>query len=266
MRVLVLIHDDPGQEARIAAALAVVRATGGELHCVDVTVRPVMPDVSFDPYAQAALMQEEDAREAANKQALTARFERSDVTYRWWDAVGSPAACLRGFAEGADLIVVSRQLDSYCAEDMRAVATDVVTHAGKPVLAVPQSGRPLDLSGRVLLAWNGSLQSNRALAAALPLLRFAREAVLCQVGPIRTRLSAGRIESFLRHKGVNVRLRKEAAGTRPTADSLLAAAAAERADYVVMGGFGRWPIVEALFGGVSRTVLTRSPVPVLLVH
>jgi nucleotide-binding universal stress UspA family protein len=47
---------------------------------------------------------------------------------------------------------------------------------------------------------------------------------------------------------------------------LLRAIAAERADYVIMGGFGRRPFVEALFGGVTRTMLSQSPVPLLLAH
>lgn len=47
---------------------------------------------------------------------------------------------------------------------------------------------------------------------------------------------------------------------------LLAKVNSGRFDDLVMGGFGHRPFVEALFGGVTRRMLTKSPVPVLLAH
>ena len=38
------------------------------------------------------------------------------------------------------------------------------------------------------------------------------------------------------------------------------------ADYVVMGGFGHGRLVEAVFGGVSREMLSRSPIPLVIAH
>lgn len=266
MKVLLLIHDDPGQEARIAAALALVLATGGELHCVDVTVRPVMPSACFDPYGQALLMQEEDSREAANKAALTARLDHENVAWRWTDAVGSPADCLAAFAQAAEVIVVNRRLDSYCAEDMRAVAIDLVMRSGRAVLAVPEHGPELDLRGCALVAWNGSPESNHALLLALPLLRLARDVVLFQVGPCRSQVSGGRVKAFLERNGIPARLVRED-GADPSAETaLFRAIQTQHAAYVVMGGFGHRPLVEHLLGGVTRAMLTKSPVPVLLAH
>ena len=40
----------------------------------------------------------------------------------------------------------------------------------------------------------------------------------------------------------------------------------ERADYVVMGGFGHLRLQEALFGGVTRTMLGKCPVPIFMAH
>ncbi len=37
-------------------------------------------------------------------------------------------------------------------------------------------------------------------------------------------------------------------------------------DYLVMGGFGHRRFVKALFGGVTRTLLGKSPVPLFLAH
>jgi nucleotide-binding universal stress UspA family protein len=40
----------------------------------------------------------------------------------------------------------------------------------------------------------------------------------------------------------------------------------DRADYLVMGGYGHSRLRERLFGGVTRTLLSKSPIPLLLAH
>ena len=266
MRVLLLIHDDAGQDSRVETALAIVRATRGELHCVDVAVRPVAPNLSFDPYAHAILMQQEDAREAANKKKLTARLDRENIPWCWTDALGEPADCLRDFGPEADVIVVSRQLDSDCAEDMVAIATRLIVKSGKPVLAVPEHIAGFEPHGRALIAWNGSVQSEAALRAALPLLQLAREAVLYQVQEEGDEADPAHASAFLARRGVDVRLKRERRGDAPIDEAIMHAVRTEKAQYLVMGGFGHRPWREKIFGGVTRSILWWSRVPVLLVH
>lgn len=266
MRVLLLIHDDPGQHARIEAALAVVRATQGELHCVDVAAYPTPPSLSFDPYADAALMRREAVCEAANKGKLTARLDREEIRWRWTDALGDPAECVREFGSDADLIVVSRQLDSPCREDMAAVATELIVKSGKPLLAVPEHCAALDLRGSALVAWNGSIQADAALRAALPLLRLAREVVLYQLEEEGTDCHAARARNALARRGIAARLRVEPRADAPADEAIMRAVRIEQAQYLVMGAFGHRPWSEAMFGGVTRSILAWSRVPVLLVH
>ena len=38
------------------------------------------------------------------------------------------------------------------------------------------------------------------------------------------------------------------------------------ADLIVMGGYGHSPLRQALLGGVSRTVVEESPIPVVMAH
>ena len=40
----------------------------------------------------------------------------------------------------------------------------------------------------------------------------------------------------------------------------------QKADYVVMGGFSHLRFTEALFGGVTKTMLSEAPVPVFMAH
>ncbi len=57
--ILLLIHDDAGQEARLQAALDITRALGGHLKCVDVTPLTVIPDDAFGSDGSAVLLEHE---------------------------------------------------------------------------------------------------------------------------------------------------------------------------------------------------------------
>lgn len=62
--VLLLVHEDAGQEARLQAALDLTRALRGHLTCLDGTCYPVAAGC-FDPGAEAAMLEEARARRCA---------------------------------------------------------------------------------------------------------------------------------------------------------------------------------------------------------
>ena len=66
--ILVLAHDDEGQEARLQAALDLGRALTGHITCLDVTyIPPILGnDYSEAGYAMAAVLADETTREGAN--------------------------------------------------------------------------------------------------------------------------------------------------------------------------------------------------------
>jgi nucleotide-binding universal stress UspA family protein len=47
---------------------------------------------------------------------------------------------------------------------------------------------------------------------------------------------------------------------------LIAEARAIEADLIVMGGYGRPRLSEMVFGGMTRTMVAKSSVPVLMSH
>jgi nucleotide-binding universal stress UspA family protein len=50
------------------------------------------------------------------------------------------------------------------------------------------------------------------------------------------------------------------------ADTILAQVAEERADLLVMGGYGHSRVRELLFGGVTRSILENTTIPILVAH
>jgi nucleotide-binding universal stress UspA family protein len=257
--ILLLVHDDEGQEARFQAALDVTRALEGHLTCVDVVVPPQAPAELWDGGAGSALlMAEERQREAANRATLEQRLAKEDVSWSWVDMVGEPGRCLRGAAAIADLIVVDR--------DPHGAVAGLVLESGPPVLAVPDRARGIALGGRALIAWDGSPEAEAALRAAVPLLGLAEQVMILQVDDGSIRIPAGEAASFLSRHGIHPLVILEKATKGRAEANILAAIAGQRADYLVMGGFGRSRLVEALFGGVSRSLLSKGPVPLFMAH
>jgi nucleotide-binding universal stress UspA family protein len=264
--ILVLAHDDLGQESRLQAALDVTRAVEGHLTCLDVALLPMMiPDDSYGSVATAILLTEEVRREDANRTRTEVRLAHEDVPWDWIEATGQFASCLRQAADLADLIVVSRQLDDFPLPDMNAVARDVLVQSRKPILAVPEHHERLDLSV-ALVAWDGSAAAAAALAAAVPLLRLAERVIILEVGEQSADTSTDAAATYLSRHDVHARIERLPPLEAGVARTIAIGVGRHRAGYLVMGGFGHHRLAEAVFGSVTRELLSYSPVPLFLMH
>jgi nucleotide-binding universal stress UspA family protein len=264
--ILLLIHDDPGQEARLQAALDVTRAVNGHLICLDVTVASPLAGPDFGITGGTALVAVERATEAQNRSRMEPRLRNEGVSWNWIDALGGLEPELRRASDLADLIVVNRQLDSYPLPDMRSVAAGLVVKSGKPVLAVPEHVTGFGAAGEALVAWDGSREAAVALCAAVPLLKLAGSVTIVEVEDGSAKTGAEEGASYLSRHGVHATIVRAATDGDDAGTVLLAKANGGKFDYLVMGGFGHSRFVEGIFGGVTRRLLTQSPVPLFLAH
>lgn len=264
--ILVLVHDDAGQEARLQAALDITRAVDGHLSCLDVAIMPVVVGYDWSGYAAAMLLEQERMAEDLNRLALVKRLEKEGVAWSWINATGDVVSSLESAAVLNELIVVNCRLEADAYPDMRASTSNLIVNSGKPVLAVPEKAKGFATAGRALIAWDGSPQSDAAVQAAIPLLRLATHVTIAEIddGSIRTR--AEDAAALLSRHGVHPFVVRESSPRDGVGEKLLSVVAQRKADYVVMGGFGHSRLAEALLGGVTRTMLTRSPVPILFAH
>ncbi len=145
--ILVMIHDDDGQEARLQAALDVTRAVNGHLTCLDVSlVTPFVGDATGIS-GGAMLIEMERSSEAANRARLEPRLAREGVSWDWIDTTDYAEPAIENAATLADLIVVNRAVDSLPMPDMRNVAASLIVNSGKPILAVPNDAKGLNVAG-----------------------------------------------------------------------------------------------------------------------
>lgn len=263
--ILLLVHDDVGQEARLQAALDLTRAVSGHLTCVDVVEMPMVVDGFYGGTGEMVLLEDARVRERANKARLEARLAEEDVAWSFVDSCGDIAACVVEAAGTADLIVINRKLDAFPAPDMRAVASDILTRTNALVLAVSDACRRFDATGRAFVAWDGSQPAMTALQRALPLLQLANAVKIVQVGERDAGINIEDAAAYLSRHGV--RVETEIVGRAGAiAPTLRDAASAFGADYIVMGAYKHRPTTEALFGGVTRAMLTDADLPLVMAH
>lgn len=258
--ILVLVHDDAGQVARLNAAVDLVHSLDGHLVCLDVTAMPPMmgPDIA----GGAMLLDIESRQEHRNKAKVTAWLAEQKIAWEWQDCTGGIASAVIDAAQFADLVVLNRQLDAISYPDMRDVTGQVLMHLSIPVIALPDHavGFPHQ---RALIAWDGGRRGTAAMRAAVPLLRRAGDVELFTVVQ-GSAVDTGPAEAYLRRHGVTATVRSAVPGTVDVADVLIAEGERFRADYIVMGGYEHGRTADALFGGVTRQMLTRSPLPLVL--
>lgn len=262
--ILLLIHDDDGQESRLQAALDVTRAVNGHLICLDVaTVVPFVGD-STGVSGGAMLIEMELASEARNRARLEPRLANEGVSWEWVDTMDYVEPAIENAATLADLIVVNRALDTLPMPDMRQVAASLIVNSGKPILAVPDDAKGLNVAGAALIAWDGSREASDALGAAVPLLRLAETVTILEIDDGSVRIPAEQAAAYLSRNDILPTVVREPGGS--AADILLKEAGSGRYDYLVMGGFGHSRTIEALFGGVTRRLLDDCLIPILIAH
>jgi nucleotide-binding universal stress UspA family protein len=148
---------------------------------------------------------------------------------------------------------------------------DILITAGRPVLVVPYAGIFETVGKRMLVAWDGTREANRALNDALPLLAEAEAVTVMFVGANERDLeqhwpALDRIVGHLRRHGVNAIAEETVRSGLAISDILLSRAADLAADLIVAGGYHHSQLREALLGGVSRELLHHMTVPVLMSH
>jgi nucleotide-binding universal stress UspA family protein len=185
----------------------------------------------------------------------------------WRQAMATPSAFICEQGRAADLVIVGRQgPDDATPGDLAASPGDLVMQCGRPVLIVPPTshGRSME---RVLVAWKNTREARRAVWDSLPLLARAEEVLVVAVGAESQKAGVVDVVTHLARHGIAAEpLLRTRQDSGDTADELLELAEDWEADLVVCGAYGHSRLREWIFGGVTRDMLNRSPVPCLMSH
>jgi nucleotide-binding universal stress UspA family protein len=272
--LIVYVDDEPDNIQRVEQAVALAKAHGAHL----IGVSACAPETPMaDAYGAGILLGEvltaqHERAESALKGA-EGRFReiatRSGVSCEWRADVGDPTSLLVRHARAADVLIVGR--DAANVSGWRApIPSDLTMRAGRSVLIVPPNPAQPVAGAPVLLAWTDSRESRLAAVAAIPLLREAesvRVLELCDPGDTDgARLRTADVAAWLKRHDVKAEAEARAHDDRAAGRRLLDCAAEIKAGAIVSGAWGHARMRQWIFGGVTQTLITESPVALLLAH
>jgi nucleotide-binding universal stress UspA family protein len=167
----------------------------------------------------------------------------------------------------ADLVIISNTNPG----DTDGVEYDFVERfvlaAGRPVLVLPYKGEVKMDTNQIMVGWNDSRESARAVFDALPFLKKAKltRFVSVDVAPRGALPSAGIAEAMDRH-GVKSEVTDVTSDGMLVGETLLRAANDYGAGLIVLGAYGHSRFAEMIFGGATRHIIRNLDRPVLMSH
>jgi nucleotide-binding universal stress UspA family protein len=260
----------------VTAEYAVSVAKAYDAHVVGVAFvyEPVIPGSLLGgiPTDLIEVQREENAK--AGKAAV-ANFEAAakaagvSAESRLLDASIAGASDLFGrIARRFDIAVVGQApRDQGVSEEL--LIEGALFGSGRPVVVVPEiQAQPMKLDS-VMICWDGSRPAARAIGDAIPLLQRAKAIEIIVVTGERDKsgeITGANMKRHLARHGIEVVIKRIAAGNAEVQTAILAHAADTAADFIVMGGYGHSRLREFILGGVTRSILKSMPVPVLMSH
>ncbi|HEU0153519.1 MAG TPA: universal stress protein [Arenimonas sp.] len=246
-----------GARVAVLAAIAFPMPVASEWGMAVLTLN----QADFDAMRASAAAAGEAARQRLQRAGVDAELRVVESLLQW------PEETAALHARHADLALLGRGDGSRFPIAFSALLLD----SGRPVLVVPADAKLMVPPRRVVLAWQPRREAARAIHDALALLpRDVRIDVLVvdpEVGETAYGDAPGAdIAAHLARHGAQVQVVSQARDGRSTGTVIIDHATAQRADLIVMGGYGHSRWREQVLGGATRAVLEQATLPVLFAH
>ncbi len=260
--------------ARMAADLATTIGANLEV-CIPVCLPPLSASGGVEFAAELYDELERSARDDAHRASVELRSQFPDLAGRL--EIHTPEArmpdipkLVGSLGQASDLIVVGQPIDEDGTRTDDALLDGALFRSGRPCLMLPRWDAAHVFGKKILIAWKDIPQAARAVGDAIPLLQRAETVGIVTIHhgahPERPlQRSVERLQRHLGRFGVQAVPHTVLSGGSDD-EAILDQAAIWGADLLVMGGYGHSRLREFVLGGVTRTAIQKSTIPVLLSH
>lgn len=269
--VLVRLDGTVADDGRLAAANEIAERFGS--HIIGLLLIELPPPYGADEAGTLLYAAELERVRAAGdriEQALVerlARLQKPTEVHRFDVPAGGLGDVAEREARTADAFVAIRPDGP--PSDPDDVVERVLFGSGRHLYLVPNGTVARSRFDHIVMAWNGSRESARALAEGLPYFMKAQQVTVLVIVEDQVEeeavLGADAV-NHLKHHGVNAALHRATNTSGDVSETLLAEARRLKADLLVMGGYGHSRLREWLLGGVTYDLLHASPVPLVIAH
>ncbi len=274
----ILLHLDhsSGCSNRLDTAFALARENNASITGLFVVPDYVVPSyveaqISVDlitDVTEKAIARAEEALVGYRQRAADAGVEMKADVFE-----GQVIPILREHTKYTDLLLLGQDNPEDPDNASYGLADALLFEGACACMVVPHSGKLETPGKRILLTWNASRESARALREALSMLQRAETVVVLSSEPddgdteiARGHPHAQELARFLESHGIESVSSGIADVDVSPSDAILGQAADMNADLIVMGAYGHARLREIILGGVTRDLLKQSPIPLFLAH
>jgi nucleotide-binding universal stress UspA family protein len=273
--VLVRLDGTSGDEFRFAASESLANLFDAQIVglFLNVLPEPALAEVNVSVEYWTRLLEqarqrgrdmEEDLGKRLRGIAASAELRHFDVYAE--DQAGVTARECRT----ADVFLGLRLSDVDKTVELRDVVEEVLFESGKHLFLVADQKSFEKGFEHAIIAWNRSREAARAVAEALPYLAKSRLVTIVAVEhgePLETPAKRGEeLVTYLGRHGIDASVHVANEPELDTSSALLEVIGEQKADLVVMGGYGHSRLREWLLGGVTYKLLRKSPVSLVIAH
>ena len=268
----ILIHTDSSvaSDHRIKVAIQLAQQHQAEISSVY-----VVPDYFIPTYYEAQISAEimEQSTKLALEKAQKAEDRHQQIAEKAGMSMnsiidqGNLISKVGYYARYTDLLVLGQSNSDDPDNLSEALADNVALEGGTPCLVVPYTEPDMAIGQRVLVAWNASRESARALRDSLPILQRAEKVNLLSIGSKSDDDEQDiSITNYLGQHGVEAEIHYDPAKTAHPGEAIVDYANAINVDLIVMGAYGHSRLRELVLGGSTRFLLHNMPVPIFISH
>lgn len=271
--IFTIIDSYNDKMAAANAALQLATSTQAHVSGVSLAMEPLTPGFLASPIPAEYLVEaiaaaESNAKDAAAHFSARAAELGVDAEAHSMTIYSGGTPSVVRMAQLSDLIVIGQD-DPDQPEPMRAALIEAMLFdSGVPTLVLPTGWtKPISFE-RVMVAWDGSSTSARAVHAALPVFHFSALIDIAIVaGSKKWEGEPGAdVAAYLARHKHSVTISTITRENTDVTTRLLAHAEKIGADLCIMGGYGHNRFREFVVGGVTREMLARMTVPTLMMH
>jgi len=265
-RITVPLSGANSEPAMLKAATEMARHMGAQLSCTFVPPDPseLTPWIAEGLMAGAQVNIYERLEEATHEsEARSLKLVNSlDYEPKQFRVLNSPI-----WFEFAEMIRLS---DVVVYNDDQANGLGILSEAFQITLMEERAGvfiarTPFDVTGHVLVAWDGKEPSSRAARRAIPLLKRASRVTLVTISVGDNCANLGHLAEYYALHGIvteSIVLEKTNDVSKllhDTYDKL-------GAQYLVSGAYGHSRLREFVFGGTTRALLQKTKLNLFMAH
>ena len=236
-----------------------------------VALRPAFAEIVAPDPIVAVTIPPADWNETEFCRSVRAQFDAfaaahagdaSGARFRWRGGSAIDDASLGSLGRVYDATVVTRPGN----RGARMTALEAALFdSGRPLLMAPPR-QPRSLGETVLIHWNASTETARAIEFAMPILKLAKRVSFIAV---EGHISPGpSIQDAIAHLDANgIRATEKTVQSRKgPGEAILAEAAAVGADLLIKGAYTQSRLRQMIFGGATSHILSAAEIPVFFAH